>query len=135
MDLNHNSKIFYLFCFRFPLWSFSYCPKNFYSFETIVDFQTTCKLCSPDMGFYCFGGNNISMKPSFWRKSIESTNILACPNPDACQGDPREFKEATEYDPKYSLQSCANGYIDPLCSVCDFGYGRTTRNSCVRCES
>ena len=112
-----------------------YCPKNFYSFEINVDYGTSCKLCSPDFGFYCFGGNNISIKPFFWRKSIESTKILSCPNPDACLGDPREFGETTEYDQKYALQSCADGYIDPLCSVCAKGYGRTARNSCSKCDS
>ena len=111
------------------------CPKNFYSFEKNVDQSTVCKVCSQELGFYCFGGNNITIKQYFWRKSNNSSLILYCPNPNSCLGDNRLFKDSTEYAPEFSQHSCDIGYIDPLCAVCDRSYGNSGKYYCSDCFS
>ena len=65
------------------------CPRNFYSFSKSLNESSNCQICSRDKGFLCYGGQNITIIQSFWRKNRESSRILKCPNPDSCLGDQR----------------------------------------------
>lgn len=110
------------------------CPRSFYSFAHVVDFSTSCSVCSENLAFYCFGGNNITLKSGYWRSSSDSSRILVCPNPDSCIGDNKNFQDLTAYDPRFSMQRCLKGYKDPLCAVCDEGYGISGKFTCQNCE-
>lgn len=110
------------------------CPRSFYSFETEVDFSTSCSVCSENLPFYCFGGNNITLKSGSWRSSYDSSRILTCPNPDSCIGDNRIFQDSTMYKSQFAKQRCTKGYKDPLCAVCDVGYGISGKYTCQNCD-
>lgn len=109
------------------------CSRNFYSFKFYKNEISTCSICSLNLPFFCFGGNNITIKYSFWRKSVESANILKCPNADACVGDTRFFDDLTQYDPNLALSKCAKGYTGPLCAICDINFGFSDKFVCVDC--
>lgn len=111
------------------------CPRSFYSFQTKVDISTSCIACGEDIGFNCFGGSNITIKSGYWRSSYNSTKILACPNSDSCNGDNRIFQVGTIYEDRFAIQRCMKGYIDPLCAVCDKGYGIYDRYVCLKCDT
>lgn len=109
------------------------CPRNFYSFKFSKNEISTCSICGLDLPFFCFGGNNITIKYSYWRKSADSTTILKCPNDDACIGDTRIFDDSTQYDPNLALSKCAKGYTGPLCAICEKGFGFSDKFFCVEC--
>lgn len=111
------------------------CPRSFYSFQTKVDISTSCVACGEDLAFNCFGGNNITIKSGYWRSSYSSTKILACPNSYSCIGDTRNFQVGTQYEDRYAIQRCMKGYIDPLCAVCEKGYGIYDRYFCLKCDT
>ena len=111
------------------------CLRNSYSFSSNIEEFSNCLICNEQLGFYCFGGAKITIKNGFWRKNINSTNILACLNKEACLGDGRLFNDNTEYLEEYSVPKCAEGYLDPFCAVCKKGWGLNSSYVCSVCGS
>lgn len=109
------------------------CPRNFYSFHRGNVTSQTCFVCTTDLAFNCFGGQNITTKNLFWRTSSNSTKFLKCPNSNACIGDNRVFTDHLAYDERLLLSSCAIGYIGPLCASCEEGYGISNKFTCEKC--
>ena len=70
------------------------CPKFFYSFEKNFSTYSSCHRCLATHPFFCYGGNNISTKPGFWRVSEISGDFMSCPNRGACVGDSKGPEEA-----------------------------------------
>ena len=80
-----------------------------------------CQPC-PDEAFGCYG-NQINLKPGYWRISTQSSTILRCPYL-GCMGG-------------YGVdnQLCESGYESVLCAVCSFGYYyNQDRNECLPCK-
>ena len=111
------------------------CPRFLFSFNSVFEKTTTCQVCEPSYPFNCFGGLNITTKPGYWRSSKISTNFLSCPVFQNCLGDSRELNTDTPYLEYFSTGICNIGYIGPLCSVCDVGYGKVGGYTCAKCDS
>lgn len=54
------------------------CKPTFYSTKDDFLEPSTCLSCV-DEPFYCYGGNNLSPKPGYWRKWEFSSNFIPCP--------------------------------------------------------
>jgi hypothetical protein len=77
----------------------------------------------------CPGGYQIDVNPGYWRRTLNSTEIVECPNDDACKG---EFNEESEFP-----VNCASGYQGYLCSGCisdgDTRYEQVDDFVCAKC--
>ncbi|EAR82732.1 transmembrane protein, putative (macronuclear) [Tetrahymena thermophila SB210] len=100
------------------------CAQGEYSLiQPNIDDHGECKKCSPYA--ICEGGNQITIKPGYWRSSDQSDSILFCiNNPLNCLGG------------KYN-KTCEVGHIGPLCEECDSnkGYVQYGKLQCFQCES
>ena len=77
------------------------CPTEYFSVN-ISD--TECQACVDNAD--CKGGNEIELKPGYWRSSITSTEIHECSKaPENCLGG--------------FYSNCSEGYTGPLCQSCD----------------
>ena len=57
---------------------------NYFNFKPN---SQNCAVCKSRKEFFCYGGNNLTTKKSFWRLNSNSTNFLKCPNELACLGE------------------------------------------------
>ncbi|KAL4450441.1 hypothetical protein ABPG74_019339 [Tetrahymena malaccensis] len=105
------------------------CSDKFYSLQTpLKDSNQACKSCPEEGTINCIN-NKITLQQGYWRKNIYSDIIIHCANrPQNCQG-----KEQNGY--------CVEGYIGPLCEVCDsYGtvwgkkYGSLGNYQCNQCN-
>ena len=55
------------------------CQPNFYSFEDNFLEPSSCKSCTIERRFYCYGGFNLTPKAGYWRRSSDSINFIKCP--------------------------------------------------------
>lgn len=88
--------------------------------------NSTVKICEPCLlGANCFGGTAMAPKPGYYRRTLQSTDILKCPNEQACLGGSIEKLAGT----------CAPGYQGVLCSECSPGYISSSTGilECARC--
>jgi len=104
--------------------------------------QTNCIDCIDiDYGVNCSEGSTIStlnMKPGYWRVSVSSATILACPLGSInCAG-------GTGYNPNLTSISeelfdsnyyCQENYKGPYCAVCEDGYFKSVSDKCIQCSS
>jgi len=91
------------------------------SYSLMYEIDVGCQPC-PDESFGCYG-NQINLKPGYWRISTQSNTILKCPYL-GCMGG-------------YGVdqQLCQIGYESVLCAVCSIGYYyNQDRNECLPCE-
>ena len=58
------------------------CPSSSYSFNPQ---DTICKACPT--GATCTGGAVLVPQQQSWHSAADSDHIVACPNPNACQGN------------------------------------------------
>lgn len=66
--------------YDFTIHSCSICPVNTFSLNKSDKKCSECYLSAD-----CFGGNNVSLHPGFWRSGISSSIIHSCtPYPDSC---------------------------------------------------
>ena len=80
------------------------CPRGTFSKDFInSDLKFECSICYSDSRFYCYGINNISPKPGFWRPDSDSDCFLKCPT-KACMGD-SHFEESGIYSVFYGTLS------------------------------
>lgn len=101
-----------------------------------------CEICSygyfslsPDMECTrcpftaeCLGNFTLVPKAGYWRSSNLTTNILPCPNADACIGSPSLSNVSL-------TGACAQGYYGNLCNGCALNYFRSDDNVCSLCPS
>ncbi|EWS75586.1 transmembrane protein, putative (macronuclear) [Tetrahymena thermophila SB210] len=81
-------------------------------------------------GALCQGGSNLITKQGYWRKSLDSENVLKCYNlPANCIGG------------SYGNQSCYEGHIGALCEECDLQgdqwgdyFAKSGKYQCIRCS-
>ncbi len=99
------------------------CPNGSYSLN-FVDDTTVCEDC-PDDTETCYG-DVLFVKEGYWRRMPDTSYIFECSNSHACLGG------STTGD-----ESCATGYMGPMCGVCESGYalGSDTSNECTKCTS
>jgi len=104
------------------------CPQNKY--KEIQPDKTTFKCVDIPLGvnttFLGLNRTNLFLQPGFYRVTKSSTEIMSCPNEDACVGGSGVGDGL-----------CAEGTTGKLCSVCEvnyasFGVGET--KTCVKCE-
>lgn len=83
--------------------------------------SVTCLPCTEGMD--CSrGGNDVGVLAGYWRAKIEDMYALPCPGGiDWCKGGLGKGDEL-----------CRVGYISPLCSSCEDGYGNFN-NQCYSC--
>jgi hypothetical protein len=55
------------------------CQPNFYSFEDDFVEPSSCKSCTIERRFYCYGGFNLTPKAGYWRRTSNSFNFMKCP--------------------------------------------------------
>ncbi|CAI2361643.1 unnamed protein product [Moneuplotes crassus] len=73
--------------------------------------------CTPCMDFAtCEGKDEIKVHAGYWRRSINSSSIIECPNDKACLGG---FHPDNEQGPA----KCNTGYRGLLCTKCDIVKG------------
>ncbi|CAI2374797.1 unnamed protein product [Moneuplotes crassus] len=91
--------------------------------------SASCPKCVEDS--VCNGGYSISVNHGYWRRTINSTNIIKCLSEEACEGG---FEQSTLTPTK-----CKEGYEGPLCSKCslvnDSKYERLNEFECAKCPS
>ncbi|CAI2361155.1 unnamed protein product [Moneuplotes crassus] len=79
----------------------------------------------------CLGGNQVSLKPGYWRRYQNSTKVVECIFRDACPGG---YSKDTIVP-----TNCASGYTGNLCSECkiteDFKYERINDFECQKCPN
>ena len=110
------------------------CAKDTYSFQ--ADFSIISEICKSceNTNFYCYGGGNYTVKPGYWRASLNSYTFYLCPNQQACLGDFRNFSdETTEYLSIYASSYCNIGYKGILCAECEDNYGYLDGHICTPC--
>ena len=112
------------------------CRENHFSFSNLTDYE--CRVCPPNA--ICTGGDVLLVHKGYWRSSAKSTQLHACPNPDACLygGDCVEASGghlADQWRDK-SGSCCAEGYKGRLCGVCDTaaGWGQQKPFKCGKCK-
>ena len=94
------------------------CEPGFRLYEAQLE-PGTCDECLETEN--CFGSNQTSPKPTYWRSYATSTNYLKCFNPDACLGGGQESP----------LGDCKEGYGGIMCANC---VGRFRRQGAFECE-
>ena len=77
----------------------------------------SCTHC-PDNAV-CYGGNNMTVLAGYWRSSVNSSKILACPLLGKCLGG--------------VVGACAEGFTGKLCTECAQGYYRASFVECEKC--
>jgi hypothetical protein len=89
---------------------------------------TECKSC-PDHA--SCEGEMISLSKGYWRIDTNSTDIIECPNEDACLGG---YEPENEYP-----VGCKTGYKGLVCNECvvegDEKYERISDNNCSKCPN
>jgi hypothetical protein len=55
------------------------CQPNFYSLEDEFIEPSSCKSCTIEKRFYCYGGFNLTPKAGYWRRTSDSINFMKCP--------------------------------------------------------
>jgi len=93
------------------------CPVGYYSFDVR---DTVCHPCKS--GMICNGGNEVSVKPGFWRKDNVSEEVYACFLAENCLGGP-------------GIGTCKEGYGDRLCGVCSDSWLLIGQFSRPKCQS
>jgi hypothetical protein len=93
------------------------CNDNTYSL-----LNNTCRDC-PDSAM-CFGGQEIFLKPGFWRLGFDSEIIVNCYNyPANCVGDlPKNGSRNSgllTVELVNAARYCSKGLMGPLCETCD----------------
>ncbi|CAI2380520.1 unnamed protein product [Moneuplotes crassus] len=120
LDLTRLKKFMGLITSKRKNYKFRYCKPG----EQIIN-KTTCQICSPGSYSFiwnstecskciqhttCEGGDEMVLHSGYWRKNKNSTDLIECPNKDACKGG----FSATNTFPV----NCATGYDGLLCSQC-----------------
>lgn len=89
--------------------------------------STVCKSCMSHAE--CVGKDNISVNQGYWRKTTNSTTILACIRDESCIGG--------YYPENENPVQCAEGYEGLLCSQCQIingtKYQPLSNYECVKC--
>lgn len=79
------------------------CPAAQYSFNTST---STCDSpCPPNAD--CLGGASMRPHKGFWVSAYHSDSIVACPNPEACQGDRTNLSTCLDQLKPKAFQVCA----------------------------
>jgi hypothetical protein len=122
------------------------CPDGSYLFA--YDSSTVACTSCPAHSDSCYG-NKVAITAGYWRISTLSKTFLECPlGAIACQGgyDVGGIDESSSVATSNSSagsrklatsstqRSCADGYIGPLCGVCDEGY-YLKGSSCMSCSN
>ena len=94
---------------------------------------TECTKCHDSDPFYCYGGSNLTPKPSYWRIDYYSENFLLCPNPASCLG--YSFQNASLYNQLMATGECAYGYKGVLCGECIENFGIMDKFFCAKCDN
>ncbi|CAI2370559.1 unnamed protein product [Moneuplotes crassus] len=85
------------------------CQQCSYGTYTLNWNETECHSCMDHAT--CTGRDAIEVDQGYWKKSVNTSNIIKCVNPDACDGG---------YDPQSEHPvKCTTGYKGYLCSSCD----------------
>lgn len=101
------------------------CPVNMYSFDPRAG---KCEICRDHA--VCPGGALLLPVAGWWHSTNNSTQVHACPNPNACNHTVSALHAHAHID-----WQCAAGYTGPVCGSCQPGYGLTTPFKCGRCMS
>ncbi|EAR82590.2 transmembrane protein, putative (macronuclear) [Tetrahymena thermophila SB210] len=123
-------EIYTKLCSSCPIYQCLICEQGTFSLvQPIKDSNQSCLQCDYTTSVSC-QQNQIQIKQGFWRQNNSSNLIEKCINSvQNCNGD-----QTTNY--------CAQGYIGPLCEVCDnlgetWGskYGKSFLNNyqCLKC--
>ena len=105
------------------------CPQGTYSLEDPKKVGLlTCSKCDESKAI-CLGANKIAPLPGFWRYNTSSTNIIECPNKDACLGG---YVNGTYYE----HGKCAYPYEGNLCSQCQGNFAKFgSSEECTNCTT
>lgn len=98
------------------------CAYGYFSFSPDME----CTRCPNSAE--CLGAFKLVPKAGYWRSSNLTTNILPCPNENACIGSPDLANVSF-------TGACAKGYYGNLCNGCELGYFRSEANVCNTCPS
>ncbi|CAI2377869.1 unnamed protein product [Moneuplotes crassus] len=80
---------------------------------TTYSFGWNSTSCSPCMDFAsCSGEDQVIVDKGYWRKTVNSSTIIECPNEQACEGGYYPNND----DPPVK---CSKGYKGILCTQCD----------------
>jgi len=91
------------------------CPKNTYSVDPL---ESECRPCP---GYAtCPGGHSLLLDQGYWRISELKSDVYTCPIASACLGGQNS--------------TCADGYVDRLCSRCLDDYYMAGLTYCIKCE-
>ena len=81
--------------------------------------EAVCEVC-PEHATCAMGGDTITPVAGYWHSDPYSTQMHRCPHVDEVCG--------------FNI-TCAAGYVDNLCGVCEAGYGSSAAFSCGKCTS
>lgn len=112
------------------------CENGTYSFETNFNNTFSCSACHDFDPFVCEGGSKLHPKENYWRIDKYSDNFQECPKVGICYSIDFEdvFKTKSSLDKSYYTGYCSKGYTGPLCNVCEEGFGKSDKNSCIKCS-
>ena len=98
----------------------TWCSNQYY----LIEPGPACKACVT--GGNCTGGWHLYPKAGYWKPSMLSETIYACPVAAACNGS----ADTSDY-----IGTCQTGYTGNECYGCSVGYTRASSGKCGKCPS
>ncbi|GBG35192.1 Hypothetical Protein FCC1311_114152, partial [Hondaea fermentalgiana] len=114
-------------------------PRGFYQIVALDDEgQEEVQVLSCSDGAQCEDPGQtldaLVLEPGFWRPSLLSSTVLACPQASACVGGNGTSESDASRRRELSLWTspvyCREGHTGPYCSVCQSGYSKDGDGLC-----
>ena len=114
------------------------CPDGSYSSNDFPNqIPETCLNCPTNA--LCNNGYLIFPQQGYWRRSLNSTLMIACLISEACLLSPNDKIDAiinNSLDINEILNNCKEFHFGNLCNQCQLGFGKSNNNSpCEQCTN